>query len=184
MKAAKDCVNSMPEKGKTAKQLKKAVGCRIVVGYLDAAAMTGILLPGEKDDYRFLTVDRHGVLEIERFDNPDQVIHIDESGRRALLDIIFTSPAEAAAKAKLAEPPVPPVYILVGGRTITLTEKEARRVYEFLDGPCPLDPLEKQMAVKIGRGLNLEPLPSSRPISGNFTDKISESLESGLTSAE
>jgi hypothetical protein len=177
-------INSMPEKGHTAKQLSKAVGCRITVGYLDNHAMSGILLPIEKGNgYRYLTVDRKGVFEIETFDDADQVIHIDESGRRAVLDVIFSSPAEVAAKAELSKP-VPPVYILVGGRTITLTEKEARRVYEFLDGPCPLDPLEQRMAAKIGRGLQLPPLPSDRPIRGNFTDKVSESLKPGLTSAE
>jgi|SRR5271157_5334726 len=111
MKAAKDKVNSMPEKGCTEKQLSKAVGCRITVGYLDAPAQAGILLPtvGKDRCYRFLTVDRKGVFEIETFDEPDQVIHIDESGRRALLDIIFTSPAEAAAKAELSKSAVPGV---------------------------------------------------------------------------
>ena len=178
MKKQEKLESSMPVKGCTEKQLKKAVGCRIVVGYLDAPAISGIYLPDSNGDHRFLVVDRDGHFEFERFDDAEQVHSIDKSSVRPLLDMIYTSPAEAAkdALSKPAEPPVPPVYILVGGRTITLTEKEARRVYEFLDGPCPLDPLEKRMATKIGRGLNLEPLPSSRPISGNFTDKVSESL--------
>lgn len=105
-------VNSMPEKGCTAKQVSKAVGCRITVGFLDAPAMAGILLPfdkGRNPCYRLLTVDKKGIFEIETFDFADQVIHIDESGRRALLDIIFTSPAEVAAKAELAKSATPGV---------------------------------------------------------------------------
>jgi hypothetical protein len=101
-KALKDRSSSMPAKGCTAKQLKKAVGCRIIVGYLDSPALTGIYLPEADRRYQFLTVDKKGRFEIEQFDDPDQVIHIDDSTVRPLLDMIFTSPAEAAAKAELA----------------------------------------------------------------------------------
>lgn len=47
-------------------------------------------------------------------------------------------------------------------KTVTLTEAEARRVYEYLDGPSPLDPLEKGLADKIAIGLDLPYLPRPR----------------------
>ncbi len=97
----KDRKSSLPAKGCTAKQVRKAVGCRIIVGYVDSPAQAGILLPDGKNGYQYLTVDTKGRFEIEQFDEPDQVIHIDESSRRPLLDMIFASPAEAAAKAEL-----------------------------------------------------------------------------------
>jgi len=45
-----------------------------------------------------------------------------------------------------------------GSRIVILSEAEARRVYEYLDGPCPRDALEQQLADKISRDLNLPPL--------------------------
>lgn len=45
-----------------------------------------------------------------------------------------------------------------GSKIIILTEAEARRVYEYLDGPIPRDALEQRLADKIARDLNLPPL--------------------------
>ena len=45
-----------------------------------------------------------------------------------------------------------------GSMIVILSEAEARRVYQYLDGPCPLDPLEQRLADKIARDLNLKPL--------------------------
>jgi hypothetical protein len=42
-----------------------------------------------------------------------------------------------------------------GSKIVILTEAEARRVYEYLDGPSPRDPLEQRLADKIARDLNL-----------------------------
>jgi hypothetical protein len=76
-------------------------------------------------------------------------------------------------------------------KTVTLTEAEARRVYELLGGSCPLDPLEQRMADKIARVLLcVTPYPKrpaarraypgdpirGDPIRGNLTDKVTESL--------
>jgi len=72
-------------------------------------------------------------------------------------------------------------------KTVTLTEAEARRVYEYLGGPCPLDPLEQRMADKIAREIGLKPYPKrpvarrhyasgSRPIRSSLTDKVTESF--------
>ena len=76
-------------------------------------------------------------------------------------------------------------------KTVTLTEAEARRVYEYLGGPCPLDRLEQSMADKIAREIGLPPYPK-RPVArrhyagdplrgsltlrGRLTDKVSEAL--------
>jgi hypothetical protein len=45
-----------------------------------------------------------------------------------------------------------------GSKIVILTEAEARRVYEYLGGPCPRDALEQRLADKIARDLDLPPL--------------------------
>lgn len=42
-----------------------------------------------------------------------------------------------------------------GSVIVILSEAEARRVYEYLNGPLPLDPLEQKLADKIARDLQL-----------------------------
>ena len=43
---------------------------------------------------------------------------------------------------------------------VVLSEAEARRVYQYLDGPVLLDALEQRLADKIARDLNLPRLGS------------------------
>ncbi len=50
-----------------------------------------------------------------------------------------------------------------GSVIVILSEAEARRVYEYLKGPLPLDQLEQKLADKITRDLNL-PVPKSDTI--------------------
>jgi hypothetical protein len=45
-----------------------------------------------------------------------------------------------------------------GSVIVILSEAEGRRVYEYLNGPVPLDALERGLAVKLARALNLPPL--------------------------
>jgi hypothetical protein len=50
-----------------------------------------------------------------------------------------------------------------GSVIVILSEDEARRVYQYLDGPCPRDALEQRLADKIARDLNL---PRLEPANG------------------
>jgi len=47
-----------------------------------------------------------------------------------------------------------------GSPIVILSEAEARRVYEYLNGPLPRDALEQKLADKISRNLNLPKLES------------------------
>jgi hypothetical protein len=49
-----------------------------------------------------------------------------------------------------------------GSKIIILSEAEARRVYEYLNGPGELDVLERRLADKIARNLGLPPLVDTR----------------------
>jgi hypothetical protein len=49
-----------------------------------------------------------------------------------------------------------------GNKIVILSEAEAKRVYEYLDGPGRLDELERRLADKIARDLGLPPLVDTR----------------------
>ena len=101
-------VNSMPAKGCKKSQLKKAVGCRVTVGFIDGPSVTGIYLPLTVDgNHRLLTTSRvKGRFKLQSFDGPKQVIWIDDSAVRPLLNLIYSSPAEQAAKDALILSPL------------------------------------------------------------------------------
>jgi hypothetical protein len=83
---AKKIVNSMPEKTAYKKSdLKKAVGCRVTVGYPDKPAVTGVLMPNPVENgYVLLTVNKKGKIDYAYFDSAAQIISIDATTEPAL----------------------------------------------------------------------------------------------------
>lgn len=49
-----------------------------------------------------------------------------------------------------------------GSVIVILSELEARRVYQYLDGPCFLDEVEEVLARKLARELNLPQVQTLR----------------------